>query len=356
MGEGGGMGIRHDLSHRLRARQLSSDSRAGVISRGRARRAQWAFVKTHIAWLATALLFIYAPFLIMAVFLPADLARGVMIGAGAVTAFAVVAFWVLEVTGTSAMLMGDAGEQWTASELRKLRRSGWMIVNHVALRVEDTDHVLIGPGGAFAVETKWSSQPWDLAGDRVRAACQQASDGAARLTRWHGFKSLAVTASPVVILWGGGVGGMDESEAVHSFNGVTVVLGPHARRWRDSLGAGALTTDQVRSAWKALDAQVRRHDPHEQRREPLPLGLSDLAIRAGLGLLAAFGGALAPAEAVSLTKSIWWGVLVAALVIGLGTALIRAGRVRYLAWPWTAGAVFTVLAVTASVIYAVVHS
>jgi hypothetical protein len=35
--------------------------------------------------------------------------------------------------------MGATAEQWTASELRPLRRSGWRLINHYLLRSE-IDH------------------------------------------------------------------------------------------------------------------------------------------------------------------------------------------------------------------------
>jgi len=70
-----------------------------------------------------------------------------------------VAFWVAQATGTASTMMGDLAEQWTASELRKLRRRGWRVLNHVMLKQRDIDHVLIGPGGVYAVETKWGPDP-----------------------------------------------------------------------------------------------------------------------------------------------------------------------------------------------------
>jgi hypothetical protein len=46
--------------------------------------------------------------------------------------------------------------------LRKLRRADWRVVNHITLTGGDTDDVLLGPGGCFAIEPKWSSEPWPL--------------------------------------------------------------------------------------------------------------------------------------------------------------------------------------------------
>ncbi len=37
--------------------------------------------------------------------------------------------------------------------LRKLRRHVWHLVEHVALEWGDIDHALVGPSGAYAIET-----------------------------------------------------------------------------------------------------------------------------------------------------------------------------------------------------------
>ena len=50
------------------------------------------------------------------------------------------------------------GEQWTARELRSLRKRDWHLANGLLLRrVADIDHVVIGPGGVLVIETKYSS-------------------------------------------------------------------------------------------------------------------------------------------------------------------------------------------------------
>ena len=35
-------------------------------------------------------------------------------------------------------MMGDRGEQFTASELRRLTRRGWRVINHIALKRHST--------------------------------------------------------------------------------------------------------------------------------------------------------------------------------------------------------------------------
>ena len=86
--------------------------------------------------------------------------RGLIVGLGVAGTAGALWLWIVEATGTAPTMMGDLGEQWTAQELRRLRRSGWQVVNHVTLTAPDIDHVLVGPGGMFAIETKWSATPW----------------------------------------------------------------------------------------------------------------------------------------------------------------------------------------------------
>lgn len=71
------------------------------------------------------------------------------------------AWWVyammLETGGIASKRSGITAEEWTADELRKLRREGWTVVNHVMLVHADVDHVVLGPGGFLAIETKFRS-------------------------------------------------------------------------------------------------------------------------------------------------------------------------------------------------------
>ncbi|WP_449657794.1 nuclease-related domain-containing protein [Streptomyces longisporoflavus] len=51
--------------------------------------------------------------------------------------------------------MGLAGERRVGGELQRLSRSGWRVLHSVPLpRDVDIDHLLIGPGGVFSVNTK----------------------------------------------------------------------------------------------------------------------------------------------------------------------------------------------------------
>ncbi|MEM8620284.1 MAG: nuclease-related domain-containing protein [Actinomycetota bacterium] len=49
------------------------------------------------------------------------------------------------------------GEWSTSSEVRKLSRKGWKIIDNMPMDGFDIDHIAIGPGGVIALETKWTS-------------------------------------------------------------------------------------------------------------------------------------------------------------------------------------------------------
>jgi hypothetical protein len=189
------------LRDRHRQAQLASDRRAGAHSRREVRRLQreWAqkfwmiIVGTLVAaGVAAALIhrFIDTPF--------APYATGALLAS---------ACWFLYVqlllTGNVANhLTGILGEEWTTDELRKTRRDGWMFVNHVMLEHSDVDHVLLGPGGFFAVETKfrsdWSSREWEF--DRIAGQARQA----ARAT-WARIDLKLMRVKPLVVMWGPGM-------------------------------------------------------------------------------------------------------------------------------------------------------
>lgn len=59
--------------------------------------------------------------------------------------------------GFAARSLGADAERWTADELRKLPRGSWAVFHDVMLESANVDHVAIGSGRVYAVETKWTS-------------------------------------------------------------------------------------------------------------------------------------------------------------------------------------------------------
>lgn len=86
-----------------------------------------------------------APFLW---FVPSEEFRAFAAGGFVVSGFWCAWWLTVQLTGTASTMAGALGEQWSAAALRKLKRRGWRLLNHVVLRQHDIDHVAIGPAAS----------------------------------------------------------------------------------------------------------------------------------------------------------------------------------------------------------------
>ncbi len=104
------------------------------------------------------------------------------------------------------MIIGDSAEQFSATELRRLNRRGWKLVNHLTPKGNaDIDHLLVGTSGVLVVETKWRSHNWNLADPADPAtldAVRQVSDSANSVRLWLRADLGDVTPRAAVFAWG----------------------------------------------------------------------------------------------------------------------------------------------------------
>ena len=140
------------IRERWRRRSLGSDRRAGSWAAGEARRRQLRLLRQSWGFFVIFLFLGGAVIAGVALTLDNDFLRGFVVGAGSIAVLGGTAVMVPMLSGTAATAMGETAEQWTASELRPLRKRGWFVVNHFLLRRHDIDHVLVGPNGVVAVE------------------------------------------------------------------------------------------------------------------------------------------------------------------------------------------------------------
>ena len=142
-------------------RALASDERAGTFARRKARTDQRQYVRRNWPWLLLMYVTLAGIPCIAAAFAPNDFMRGLGCGLGLAGAAGALVAMIIIQTGTGPTMAGELAEQWTAQELRPLTKHGYELVNHVFVDGPgDADNVLVGPGGLFVLETKWSASEW----------------------------------------------------------------------------------------------------------------------------------------------------------------------------------------------------
>ncbi len=337
------MQVARGLHSAWRRRELASDQRTGAWSRGRTRDAHLRVIRR--TWKLLLVVGGAAGALGGAClwFIPNAAVRTYTAGLLTATILGFLAFQVTQMAGTSGAMMGEIAEQWTAQELRKLKRRGWRVVNHLMLRTWDIDHVLVGPGGIFAIETKWSSRPWELdpPEDRVVAAVRNTKANARDLSLWQPIRATgAGQAQGVLVLWGGGENA-DGSSRSRTLDGVIVVPARAIDAWRDALPALGLDASQVEACWQALEHQVGVRD---SRDGPPPDSALTILIRYFAVFAAALIGFVATADLLAFVDSYAWWPVVYLITLGSGFVALRIVALRRYAAGWLAGVLTTVVA------------
>lgn len=111
---------------------------------------------------------------------------------------------------------GAIGEQRTAAVLAPLVRQGWVIIHDISRAGSNLDHVLVGPGGVFVLDTKNYRGTASVSGDVLTVVYEDGrapgyrGDGLASVARGQGayLSSLIRERSPLriwvtaaVVLW-----------------------------------------------------------------------------------------------------------------------------------------------------------
>lgn len=179
---------------------LASSERAGTFARRKARTRQRDYLRRNWKILLPLFAGLAACGVVPAVFTGPDFLQGLLVGLAVAGSAGAVAALVIIQTGTGPTMAGELAEQWTVHELHDLLAHGYRLVNHVSVDGRgDADHVLVGPGGLFVLETKWSAdpfrpdQPWTQ--DQVRKLETRARRTWLQLKR-HGVPAV----TPVLVL------------------------------------------------------------------------------------------------------------------------------------------------------------
>jgi hypothetical protein len=330
------------LRRRLRERQLAGDARTGTYARSRARSIQQDYLKRKwpVHFLATVVG--WAIVIAGSMALPSAYLQGLTVGKGCTAVIAAQWMWVIQFTGTGGMLMAEQAEQFTADLLRKQR--GWRLVNHVNLRKADIDHVLFGPDGIYAIETKWSSSVWSA--ERLAAAADQAARNAHDLTIWSPLKRFGPTM-PVLILWGPAAADLVTPTTV---NGVPVIAGKDFDDWwqhRPTRDAPLASAD-LDTIWNELSTRCDTMDPDQPDKPPTLLDVVSFA--AALLVIGVLGFLVAVQAVVHLPLAAASAVTIVAALAGLIARWRLDYPARHLATAWTTGASAGVAIVVAALI------
>jgi Nuclease-related domain len=112
---------------------------------------------------------------------------------------------------------GAFGEQWTAKSLRPLEERGWVVLHDLPGKRGNLDHVVVGPGGVFLLDSKRWRGSTTVNGDIATVRRVEDPDLFYRLDSVGYLKGLArdvhdriraesrvsVWVEPVFVIWGG---------------------------------------------------------------------------------------------------------------------------------------------------------
>jgi hypothetical protein len=237
--------------------------RAGAAVRQRARHGRIQWMRSEARLLATFLA-VYAlvaigVFLLQSPGVRPYLAGGLLVGG------AWLLSWLLSLDGFDRVRLGAEAERWTSSELRRKRRSGWRVVDSIPFEGFDVDHVLVGPGGVYAVETKFTTVSWHQMADRLVVPfgdpLGQAAYGARKVRLLLKSRNLDVPVTPVLLAWGKGARNLE----VGSIDGVIVLPGGGLRDWISTTAcANPISGDQVQEIKRALDGFFKEREEYER--------------------------------------------------------------------------------------------
>jgi hypothetical protein len=169
--------------------------------------------------------------------------------------------WFASLDGGLFVRAGGWAEEWTSEALIK-RGNAFTVIDDFPLGGWNLDHVLIGLGGVFALETKWKGK-WknrELELKNLRLERHQATYQAEELRQILLSLGHEVPVRPAVVAWGPGI---PVDEPYVQFGRVGVFVGDRWKDWpRQCLDREELPIDDVRAIAGSLKAYARQHSPH----------------------------------------------------------------------------------------------
>jgi len=200
--------------------------------------------------------------------------RSYILGVWTVLGVGAIALVVYVGAGSHGYQLGKMGEESTARALLgwRRRRRGWTLINGLYFSGHgDVDHVLVGPGGVFVLESKWISElcqvtDGGVTGLRGRDPIKQVRTGANKIESLlrYGHERHATAVQPVVVLWGPG---SPKIEGGCRYVGGTLVCeGRRQRSWLKELNTQELDLTERENVIRILATQRDRQLPDPSRR------------------------------------------------------------------------------------------
>jgi Nuclease-related domain len=241
-------------------------NRPGEGSRLRIRTASWNTArKNPIDWICLVLFGVI--FAEVMTFMPFPTWwKAYVYGFVTATVLATLAWMIRVLSGAHPFSMGKIGEEATAKAVAgwRQRRKGWRLINGIYLAGHgDIDHILVGPGGVFVIETKWTTnrcrvEHGEILGLMGRVPVAQATDGAVKVERLlrYGNQRFEVSVMPVVVIWG--PGGLNLDDGWAEVDGVLVCEGCREKDWVPQLAGSTLNLSEIEAITSVLENQVSR--------------------------------------------------------------------------------------------------
>lgn len=165
--------------------------------------------------------------------------------------------------------VGSLGEQRTAKAVEPLLARGWVVLHDLNRFVSNLDHVIVGPGGVFILDTKNSPGRAEATGDRLRVTRPDGkpsydNDRLASQARAQGVElhdlikrrcGMNVWVDAVIVLWA------EFPQRAVEGRSMAYVHGDHVVEWLLSRRA-RLNANQIDQITAALQPGQRRRANH----------------------------------------------------------------------------------------------
>jgi hypothetical protein len=205
---------------------------------------------------------------------------GALCGVVVTSIVALVFWWVDHGAGAQNAKFGLYGEESTAELFasKRARRANWEVRNNLEFKVDrrivDVDHVVFGPLGVLAIESKWVNPTPDPNRHRENAfgmdAIAQAKRSRRRIEHLLRASGVEVEVVAVVLQWGPGAWG-DLDATMGPIDGVLVLRGDVGDALLDefeAISAERLSDDELERVRAVLDARVERRPSPRAARTP----------------------------------------------------------------------------------------